>query len=457
MRGTAHAACLRRRATSAEGHTMRVSALGHRPWRCAGTRWRPAYVRTVNTAAMSAERARPPPYDTLFCGTDHFACVALQALLERPELHRSLHVLTPPDVKHAWGAKRMRVSPVKQLAEAQGLPTLQVPPTGLDDLVLPDEMAGSSAPLLLTASFGHRIPSSLLQQFPNASHTLNLHPSMLPELRGAAPLQWAIARQYSRTGLTVQQLHPTDFDHGGILKQVEVPVPPGITYPELEAQLARRGAQLLVDVVASLPDYSAHVVPQEAQHATRAPKLQPKFSVVRWARWDAKTCDARMRAFGYMVRGCTYISNLLLRRSCPHHTRAFRLYSAPFWRGIYCPAMPRTMAPHSRRGKARSWRAGAHWPCRLSTVCTLSRTCKHRANHGARPRSGGEAFETAPMRTAACSSPRYGAVGAEGCRRRAARRCPWPRPPAPELAAPRGPEHRPVSPGPGGARQSPRR
>jgi len=286
------------RVPRAVGPTMRAVSM---PWRCALTPWRHGYVRTIQTAA-AADRARPPPYNTLFCGTDQFACVVLQALLGRPELFRSLHVLTPPDVKHAWGAKRMRVSPVKQLAEAQGLPTLRVPPTGLDDLVLPGEMTTSLAPLLLTASFGHRVPSSLLQQFPNASHTLNLHPSMLPDLRGAAPLQWAIARQYCKTGITVQQLHPTDFDHGGILRQVEVSVPPAITYTELEAQLAQRGAQLLVEVVASLPQYSARVTPQDPQRATRAPKLQPKFSIVRWDRWDAATCDARMRAFGYMVR-----------------------------------------------------------------------------------------------------------------------------------------------------------
>ncbi|WFD20428.1 methionyl-tRNA formyltransferase [Malassezia caprae] len=339
------------------------------PWRCAATSRQPGYVRTFAKAA-AADRARSPPYDTLFCGTDQFACVALQALLSRPELCRSLHVLTPPDVKHAWGAKRMRVSPVKQLAEAQGLPTLRVPPTGLDDLVLPDEMTTSHAPLLLTASFGHRIPSSLLQKFPNASHTLNLHPSMLPDLRGAAPLQWAIARQYRHTGITVQQLHPTEFDHGGILKQVEVPVPPGITYSELEAQLARRGAQLLIDVVASLPELSAHVMPQDPQRVTRAPKLQPKFSVVRWDRWDAATCDARMRAFGYMVRWHAHNSNRSLRRSFPRRTQGFRLCRVLFWPATCRPRALRTVAQHWHLGKARLSRAGTRSPCKLLTAYT---------------------------------------------------------------------------------------
>ena len=122
---------------------------------------------------------------------------------------------------------------------------------------------------------------------------------MLPDLRGAAPLQWAIARQYTRTGITVQQLHPTHFDRGGILKQVIVNIPTSCTYPALVEELAPRGAELLVDVVARLPECHARLIPQDSTHATRAPKLAPRFSQIRWDAWDAAMIDARMRAFGY--------------------------------------------------------------------------------------------------------------------------------------------------------------
>lgn len=239
------------------------------------------------------------PYDILFCGSDAFACEAVTAIAHRQDLFRSLHVLTPPDVQHAWGAKRMRVSPVKQFAMQHNIPQTSVPPEGMDAYEFPRLIRDSHAPLLVTASFGHRIPTHLLSRFSSASLTLNLHPSMLPELRGAAPLQWAIARQYTQTGISVQQLHPTHFDRGGLLKQVRVPIPRYITYPALADALAPRAAELLVDVIAHLPTYDAHVQAQDPDRATRAPKLAPRFSLIRWDAWDAATMDARMRAFGY--------------------------------------------------------------------------------------------------------------------------------------------------------------
>lgn len=218
------------------------------------------------------------------------------------DLWRSLHALTPRDVAHAWGAKRMRVSPVKACAAEHGVPTLDIPDEGLASMNLPAFLTTSPAPLLVTASFGHRIPASWLRQFSSPSLTLNLHPSMLPKLRGAAPIQWAIARQHATTGITVQQLHPHEFDHGEILQQCAVEVPPDSTYLTLLPDLARRGAELLVDVIAALPARHASAHAQDGAVATRAPKLQPKFSVIRWDRWDAATMDARLRGFGYMVR-----------------------------------------------------------------------------------------------------------------------------------------------------------
>ena len=122
---------------------------------------------------------------------------------------------------------------------------------------------------------------------------------MLPDLRGAAPLQWAIARQYTHTGMSVQQLHPTHFDRGGLLKQVRVPIPSHATYSALATALAPHAAELLVDVIAHLPSYAANVQAQNPDRVTRAPKLAPRFSHIRWDSWDAATLDARMRAFGY--------------------------------------------------------------------------------------------------------------------------------------------------------------
>ncbi|KAL4398964.1 Methionyl-tRNA formyltransferase [Malassezia pachydermatis] len=213
-----------------------------------------------------------------------------------------MHVLTPPDVKHKWGARRMRVSPVKQLALTHAIPTCELPAAGMDMFPLPSALQTSKAPMLVTASFGHRIPTTLLHQFPSPSLTLNLHPSMLPDLRGAAPIQWALARGYTETGITVQQLHPTHFDQGGILKQVPFAIPAGSTYLSLLPSIAERGAQLLVDVMATLPTCHTQLQSQHGMPGTRAPKLAPKFSVVRWDRWTAASIDGRQRGFGYAVR-----------------------------------------------------------------------------------------------------------------------------------------------------------
>ena len=112
-------------------------------------------------------------------------------------------------------------APVKEWATEAGLAHDMVPPTGLLDWhpPMPFDVVHTRN-LLLTASFGHLIPPSLLARFP-PTQRLNLHPSLLPQLSGAAPIQWAIARQLDRTGVTVQTLGER-FDSGSIYAQDEV-------------------------------------------------------------------------------------------------------------------------------------------------------------------------------------------------------------------------------------------
>lgn len=112
-------------------------------------------------------------------------------------------------------------APVKEWARDAGLPYDTVPAEGIASYQLPapfEEKASDT--LLVTASFGHLIPSSILSRFP-ASQRLNLHPSLLPQLSGAAPIQWAIARQMKSTGVSVQSLGEK-FDSGHIYAQEEM-------------------------------------------------------------------------------------------------------------------------------------------------------------------------------------------------------------------------------------------
>jgi methionyl-tRNA formyltransferase len=194
---------------------------------------------------------------------------------------------------------------IKAWAQEAGVAQEEVPELGLDRYQLPSPFR-TPAPndLLITASFGHLLPPSLLDAFP-ASQRLNLHPSLLPELRGAAPIQWAIAWQMKRTGVSIQTLGDK-FDSGNILAQKEVAIPPLVKYEALEEILAKHGSQLLLKVLRDLPEFAAKAWPQSEAPAnigtSLARKLKPSWSDVRWDKQTANEIEARHRAFGYLVR-----------------------------------------------------------------------------------------------------------------------------------------------------------
>lgn len=193
---------------------------------------------------------------------------------------------------------------MKEWAQEAGVPHEEVPKEGLEGYHLPHPFQTKALnDLLLTASFGLLLPPSLLNAFP-PSQRLNLHPSLLPELSGAAPIQWAIARQMRRTGVSVQTLGEK-FDSGNILAQKEVDIPDQVRYEALEDILAKLGSQLLLKVLRDLSNYAAKAWPQsdapQYLDPSKAPKLKPLWSRVRWSEWSASDIEARYRGFGYLV------------------------------------------------------------------------------------------------------------------------------------------------------------
>ncbi|CEH14755.1 SAP family cell cycle dependent phosphatase-associated protein [Ceraceosorus bombacis] len=136
----------------------------------------------------------PPPYKVLFCGTDEFSCIIFEELLR----HRQDLI---QHVEH-------------------DITIHEVPRAGLDSFEVPDSFRKSSNALLVAASFGHLIPPAFLHAFPHWQK-LNVHPSLLPKLRGAAPIQWAIARDHTLTGVSVQRISER-FDHGELLNSQKV-------------------------------------------------------------------------------------------------------------------------------------------------------------------------------------------------------------------------------------------
>ncbi|KAF1835086.1 Formyltransferase [Decorospora gaudefroyi] len=196
-------------------------------------------------------RAPPPqPLRILFCGSDDFSIASLRALVEAkrdaPDLIQSIDVLHRPAKPAGRGRRTLREVPIKQVAtEELNLPTHPV-----------DTFNGWTPPalinLIITASFGLFIPPHILECAKYRG--LNVHPSLLPDLRGAAPIQHAIGKGRKYTGITIQTLHAKEFDRGTIVAQTPAPgieIPHDIKVSELEQQLAKTGAEMLVDVLKS--------------------------------------------------------------------------------------------------------------------------------------------------------------------------------------------------------------
>lgn len=145
------------------------------------------------------------------------------------------------------------------------------------------------------------------------SLALNVHPSLLPQLRGAAPIQWAIAKRMSETGVTVQQLSEGKFDHGDILAQQTVAVPPGSTYRSLLPVLADVSAALTVDTLANLPARHEQSIPQDPNKATLAFKPTPRDFTVDWSSMTAEDVEASHRAWQHVGGIKTWLKPLLAK------------------------------------------------------------------------------------------------------------------------------------------------
>lgn len=266
-----------------------------------------AHIRSVSLAVAK------PPYKILFCGTDAFAAKNLEALLQhRSSLCPELHVLTPPDVEQKWGARRMRVSPVKTLALRHDLPYQAVPAGGMAQYSLPSGFVDPSlqhcppSTLLLTCSFGHMIPDKLLKAFPLQYQRLNVHPSLLPALRGAAPIQWAISRRYITSGISVQSLESRVFDSGRILAQQQLPFPPpemsnSASYLEIESVMADHAANTLIHMLQNLPDHVRSSWEQDPTQVSRAPKIKMTDCRIDFGTMNADQIWANYKAFSYLV------------------------------------------------------------------------------------------------------------------------------------------------------------
>ncbi|KIW91376.1 uncharacterized protein Z519_08272 [Cladophialophora bantiana CBS 173.52] len=224
------------------------------------------------------------PLRILFCGTDRFSVASLEALdrySKTPESNiLSIDVVTKTDKRVGRGRKLVKPPAIKTAAQDLGLPIHQIDTfTGWSPPVFSDA-DDRSCNLIVAVSFGLLIPPRILQTAKYGG--LNVHPSMLPDLRGPAPIQWAIITGRRRTGVSLQTLHPTRFDEGIVLDQtarpgLDIPEPDQITAEELTSYLAPIGAKMLVDAIRNrlyIPPYNAiQLSSVPGAELTHAPKV----------------------------------------------------------------------------------------------------------------------------------------------------------------------------------------
>jgi len=219
----------------------------------------------------------------LFYGTPVFALPSLHALLAR---HRVVAAVTQPD-RPAGRGQRPQASPVKAVAREHEVPVLQ--PTRLRDPEWPERLAAHGADVAVVVAFGQILPRAVLDVPPRGS--INVHASLLPRYRGAAPVAWAIIRGERETGITTFQMDP-GMDTGPLLLQRPTPIGPEETAGELAERLAVLGADILLETLDRLDTLTPRA--QESRAATLAPRLRKEDGVLDWTE-PAATLAARIR------------------------------------------------------------------------------------------------------------------------------------------------------------------
>ncbi len=243
-------------------------------------------------SAPAPERVPPEARDRtlriVFMGTPDFAAVSLQRLLDAG--HQIACVYTQPP-RAAGRGQKPRPSPVQRVAESAGL-TVRTP-TSLKGEEERAALAAFEADLAVVAAYGLLLPQSILDV--PALGCVNVHASLLPRWRGAAPIQRAIEAGDSKTGVTIMQMD-AGLDTGPMLLAVEMPMPERVTGGELHDLLADIGAEALLAAIDDLAAGTATPVPQPAEGATYAAKLDKAEAAIDWQR-PAAELDRRIRAF----------------------------------------------------------------------------------------------------------------------------------------------------------------
>jgi methionyl-tRNA formyltransferase len=226
--------------------------------------------------------------DIIFAGTPEFAAVALKALIDSP--HRIVAVYTQPDRQSGRGLK-ITQSPVKELALANKLPVYQ--PSSLKNPDEQEQLKKLNADVMVVAAYGLLLPSAVLA-IPRLG-CVNIHPSLLPRWRGAAPIQRTIFAGDKKSGVTIMQLDE-GLDTGPMLLQKEYILAENETSQTLLDHLAQMGASALIETLQLMSENRLQPRQQDNTHATYANKITKEEAMIDWAQ-PAEELEWEVRAF----------------------------------------------------------------------------------------------------------------------------------------------------------------
>ena len=213
----------------------------------------------------------------VFMGTPAFAAVSLEALVSAG--HEVIGVFSQPDRPVGRHQNRLQPTPVKERAQGHGIPVYQ--PETLRDGTALAILRELDPELIVVAAYGRFLPDEILNLSPKGC--INVHSSLLPKYRGAAPINWAILNGERETGVTIQRM-AHDMDAGDIILRRATPIGADEDAAVLYDRLALMGGELLTEAAAQLEAGTASYTPQDHEKATLAPMLSKALSPVDWTR-----------------------------------------------------------------------------------------------------------------------------------------------------------------------------
>lgn len=249
----------------------------------------------------------------VYMGTPDFAVPCLDRLVA--EAYEIAAVVTQPDRPKGRGQK-LAASPVKEAALNYGLPVLQ--PEKIKEAGFIEQLVTLKPDVIVVVAFGQFLPKVLLELPPIGC--INVHASLLPKYRGAAPIHWSVINGEQVTGVTTMFMD-VGMDTGDMILKAQVPILPDETTGELHDKLKSLGADVLADTLAQLAAGTATRTPQEHSEATYAPLLTRGIERVDW--------NKPAQAVHNMVRGL----NPWPGAYCLHNDKPLKVWRTELWRG----------------------------------------------------------------------------------------------------------------------------